>query len=151
MTQDLILTPGVWRSLTAAGKTALPREIGGLLLGHYTKDGPRVIEAPIVPDPRATRIRHRRDAAAAGRLLDARVRADTSGLLGYLGEWHTHPLPFGPSGTDEHSALRLAADGRHDVALLVLALGAYGWIGHARKATPTGIVHNTHLRVEGER
>lgn len=151
MTDALVITAKAWESLTAAGKAALPREIGGLLLGHFDKEGPRVTEAVIVPDPRATRIRYRRDAAAAARILDARIDADATGLLGYLGEWHTHPLPFGPSGTDEYSILRLAADGSHDVTLLVLALGAHGWTLHVRLGTPAGTVQNIRARVEGKR
>lgn len=149
MTDALVLTAKAWESLTAAGKAALPREVGGLLLGHFDKEGPRVTDAVVVPDPRATRIRYRRDAAAAARILDGRIDSDATGLLGYLGEWHTHPLPLGPSGRDEYSILRLAEDGGHDVTLLVLALGTHGWTLHARQGTPAGTVHNIRARAEG--
>ena len=151
MTDSLILSADAWRSLTEAGSRALPREVGGLLLGHYTGDGPRVTEAPVVPDHRATRIRYRRDATSGARILADRMHADASGLLGYLGEWHTHPLPFGPSGADLRACTRLAADGGHELALLVLALGTHGWSGHARSATPASSVHTIAFCVEGER
>ncbi len=130
--------------------TELCREVGGLLLGYYADRGPRAAEALVVPDPRATRIRYRRDATLAARILDERVRADTTGLLGYLGEWHTHPLPFGPSGPDVRASVRLAAYGGHEVALLVLSLGVHGWTGHVRNATPAGNVRTLALSVEGE-
>lgn len=149
MTRALMVHRFAWLSLTAAAKRALPLEVGGLLLGYYTADGPRVVDAPAVPDPRATRIRYRRDATLAGHILDLRLRADNTGLLGYLGEWHTHPLPVGPSGTDLQSVRNLAADGGHDVALLVLALGPVGWKSHARNATPSGNVQTIEVCVEG--
>lgn len=105
--------------------------------------------AIVVPDPRATRMRYRRDAATAARILHDQMRSDTTGLLGYLGEWHSHPLPVGPSELDQRAALWLAADGGHDLTLLVLSLGHRGWTGHARVATPDGNVHTADLRTEG--
>lgn len=150
MTRSMSVTAEAWRSLAAAGNRALPREVGGLLLGHYTEEGLRVVAAPVVADPRATRIRYRRDAAVAAQILEEWVRADTTGLLGYVGEWHTHPLPVRPSRTDARATLRLAARGGHEVALLVLALGTRGWSGHARNATPAGDILSVDLRVEGK-
>lgn len=145
----LVIAPTPWRALRTAGTRALPREIGGLLLGHYTEHGPRVTEAPVVPDPRATRIRYRRDAVTAGHILDSFLQSDDSGVLGYLGEWHTHPLPVGPSPTDVRASTRLAEQGGHDIALLVLALGAQGWVGHAMTALPDGSVNAIQVHVEG--
>lgn len=149
MTRTLTLTDAVWRTLRLAGTRALPRETGGLLLGYYTEIGPHVAEAHVVPDPRATRIRYRRDAVAAARILGASIRADDSGALGYIGEWHTHPLPIGPSATDVHASGRLALAGGRDIALLVLALGTRGWNGHALNADPTGNIETLKFSVEG--
>lgn len=149
MTRVLTLTDTVWQTLRLAGTRALPRETGGLLLGYYTEIGPHVTQAHVVPDPRATRIRYRRDAVAAERLLGARIRADDSGVLGYIGEWHTHPLPIGPSATDVHASGRLALAGGHDITLLVLALGTGGWNGHALNADPTGSIETLKFSVEG--
>ena len=149
MTRTLTLTDTVWRTLRLAGTRALPRETGGLLLGYYTEIGPHVTEAHVVPDPRATRIRYRRDVVAAERILRARIRADDSDALGYIGEWHTHPLPIGPSTTDVHASGRLAVAGGHDIALLVLALGTRGWSGHALNADPTETIETLKFSVEG--
>ena len=102
-----------------------------------------------MPDPRATRIRYRRDVVAAERILRARIRADDSDALGYIGEWHTHPLPIGPSTTDVHASGRLAVAGGHDIALLVLALGTRGWSGHALNADPTESIETLKFSVEG--
>lgn len=149
MSRTIFLTDAVWRTLRFAGTRALPRETGGLLLGHYSEVGPHVTEAHVVPDPRATRIRFRRDAVAAERILGSRICADDSGVLGYLGEWHTHPLPIGPSVTDVQACRRLALAGGHDVALLVVTMGRRGWNGHALNADPTGNVESLKLDVEG--
>lgn len=149
MTAALLLTPLIWQRLRTTATRALPRETGGLLLGHYTDRGPRVTAAPAVPDPRATRIRYRRDSESAARILGDHIQADEADLLGYLGEWHTHPLPAGPSPADVRAVARLAGHGGHEVALLVLSFGPRGWVGHARKTTPTGTVHDVDLYVEG--
>jgi len=149
MNRTLLLDDAIWRSLTISARQALPREVGGILLGYYTVEGPRVVAAPVVPDPRATRIRYRRDAEAAGRILAACQQDDSTNLLGYLGEWHTHPLPIGPSSADLLSVRRLAEDGGHDVALVVLALRLLRWEIHVRNATPAGTVQTVPVSVEG--
>lgn len=149
MTRALTLKGVAWRALRLAGTHALPREVGGLLLGYYTETGPLVTEIRVVPDPRATRIRYRRDAVMAERILDSSVRTDESGVLGYLGEWHTHPLPIGPSTTDVQASRQLAVAGGYDVALLVLVMGTRGWTGHALNADPAGNVETIKLHVEG--
>lgn len=150
MTNSLTLTTPVWHALSRASRRALPREVGGLLLGYYTREGPLAVAAPVVPDPRATRIRYRRDAATAARILDEHASHDRDELIGYLGEWHSHPLPVGPSGTDISAVRALAHAGMHDVLLLVMALGPAGWTGHARNVTPQGEVTSVPLSVEGE-
>ena len=150
MTNSLTFTTPTWHALSRASRRALPREVGGLLLGYYTQEGPLVVAAPVVPDPRATRLRYRRDAATAASILNAHVSRDREELIGYLGEWHSHPLPIGPSKTDITSIRALAHEGMHDVLLLVVALGPAGWTGHALNITPEGDVVPLPLSVEGE-
>jgi integrative and conjugative element protein (TIGR02256 family) len=128
------------------GRAALPRETGGVLLGHFQSGEPVVTIAAEVPDPRATRIRYRRDATSAAATLHNHLTTDHNGLVGYLGEWHTHPLPLGPSTTDRRAMCALAADGEHAIALLVLALGAKGWRMHALQAAADGSVAPITIR-----
>jgi len=149
MTSSLTFTRPAWRAVTRSSSRALPREVGGLLLGYYTVGGPLVLAAPVVRDSRATRVRYRRDATAAKQILDEHVHRDQAGLTGYVGEWHSHPLPIGPSGTDIDAVRALAQAGRHDVALLVMALGPSGWVGHARNVTAEGDLHTIRVAVEG--
>ena len=148
MNRTLTIADTAWQAMQLACTRARPREIGGILLGHYTETGVYVTEAHMVPDPRATRIRYRRDAVAADRILRLRIGADDSGILGYLGEWHSHPLPIGPSATDIRASGRLAHAGGHDVVLLVVAMGAGGWNGHARNFDSAGNV--TELKIDVE-
>lgn len=150
MTDYLRLTEQAWRAITRASRRTLPREVGGLLLGYYTRKGPLVVAAPVVPDPRATRIRYRRDATTARRILEEHMGRDRSELTGYVGEWHSHPLPVGPSGTDIGSVRALAQAGGHDVRLLVAALGPGGWTGHACNVTSEGAVQTVRVSVGGE-
>lgn len=149
MTITLTVGSAPWQKLRTAGTGALPREIGGILVGYYAETGPVVTDVCVIPDPRATRIRYRRNVAAAEMALDRILNADDSELLGYLGEWHTHPLPLGPSATDIGATRQLALAGGYDVALLVVSLGAHGWFGHASSAKPTGEVSRIALSVEG--
>lgn len=151
MTKTLTLDSSAWRALRRAGKQALPRETGGILLGYYGEAGPQVTEIRVVPDPHSTRSRYRRDAVTAERFLDSIVRKDDTGVLGYIGEWHTHPLPTGPSATDVEASRQLAIAGGHDVVLLVLALRARGWTSHALNADEAGNVAMIKLHVKESR
>lgn len=109
-----------------------------------------VSQALTVPDARATRVRYRRDVDEATDLLKERLAHDETGLLGYLGEWHTHPLPVGPSPSDERAIRHLAADGDHDVALLVVALTRRGWRAHCCLAMPDGHITPITFTPPGE-
>lgn len=150
MTDTLVIDPRAWASLSGEATAALPRETGGILLGHRTPGAIHVSQALTVPDARATRVRYRRDFDAAADLLKERLAHDDTGLLGYLGEWHTHPLPIGPSSTDESAIRSLAADGNHDIALLVVALTSRGWRAHCRLAKPDGRIQPCTFAPPGE-
>ncbi|WP_442914299.1 Mov34/MPN/PAD-1 family protein [Kribbella sp. NBC_01245] len=130
-----------------SGRAALPRETGGILLGYFLDGEPTVTVAPVVPDPRATRIRYRRDARKAARSLRHHLANDKSSLLGYLGEWHTHPVPLGPSGMDRGAIGALAGQGEYDVYLLVLSLGVRGWRSHGLRACADGTVTRINVRI----
>lgn len=138
MTWSLSISLTAWESMTQAAGAAAPLETGGILLGHFESGVIRISNAPAVPDTRASTIQYRRDACTATKVLEEQISRDSAGLLGYLGEWHTHPLPLGPSATDNRAIRQLAADGEHHVVLLVLAATLRGWKAHARLGTPDG-------------
>lgn len=102
------------------GQAALPKETGGILLGFRTADKVVVTRVVVVNDPRSTRTRYlRRRRRAQQQLTEA--LADAPAVVGYVGEWHTHPENQSPSGMDLRAVGETArlADGA--IALLVVA------------------------------
>lgn len=106
------------------GRTALPRETGGILMGFRTPTAIVVTRMLTVPDPRSSRhsyLRHRRRAQA--QMASADTKAS---VVGYVGEWHTHPEDQEPSRTDLRAIGETARLAGGAVALLVLAFPATG-------------------------
>lgn len=116
---------------TIASETAkrLPLETGGILLGYREIDSVVITHALVVDDGGATKDRYVRDDGRANERL-AEFLSDRSGddPIGYVGEWHSHPAPSGPSPLDRN-AMRAAAKAAHGpVALLIYTpagTGAY--------------------------
>ncbi|MBU8763327.1 Mov34/MPN/PAD-1 family protein [Micrococcus luteus] len=140
-----------WAQLVDAASRALPRETGGLLLGYYIASEPHIVQCVEVPDPVATSARYRRDAATAAAALRQAVASETDNATGYIGEWHSHPGPNGPSETDSLALRQLAVAGAHDVLLVVIARASTDWIGHVREATPDGNLQRLMLQVAPNR
>lgn len=78
----------------------LPAETGGVLVGYETEAGTQITHVT-GPGPRAkrTRSRFRRDGAYTQAEVD-RAHDESGGREDYVGEWHSHPDPVGPSGID---------------------------------------------------
>ncbi|MFF1475389.1 Mov34/MPN/PAD-1 family protein [Streptomyces mirabilis] len=103
----------------------LPRETGGILLGYGEDTDIVVTHALIVDGPGASTHRYVRDDVRANVLLAAFLaqRADDD-PTGYVGEWHSHPAPSGPSPTDVAAMQATAREHDSPLALLVHAPGA---------------------------
>lgn len=102
------LTEEAKAELERAAAAAHPKESGGILVGVLAGGRPWIA--------RAVEIRSKKSATAyyelpAGKRQQVvkRLRRDDP-RLGYLGEWHTHPLDLPPSLTDLISISRLASD-----------------------------------------
>lgn len=111
---------------TIASETAkrLPLETGGILLGYREVDNVVITHALVVDGGDATKDRYVRDDVRANEHL-AEFLADRAedDPIGYVGEWHSHPAPSGPS-TIDRDAMRAAAKATEgSVALLVFAPG----------------------------
>lgn len=107
----------------------LPRETGGILLGYQDNGTIVATHALVVEGQGATTNRYVRDDIRADELLQEflQQRADDD-PIGYVGEWHSHPSPSGPSTVD-HAAMRATAKiSSNPIALLVFASGATGAI-----------------------
>lgn len=99
---------GVLRGLAAE---AAPRETGGTLVGHYSKDSRvafvvKALEANAGARRKRTRFFRPPD-DVDGQLT--KVYRESEGRVHYLGEWHTHPqVDANPSSTDIETLRGLA-------------------------------------------
>lgn len=108
-----------------AGHAALPVETGGVLLGFRTPGLIVVTRTLIVADPRGGRRSYLRHRCRAQGLLAER-RGCLPGVVGYVGEWHTHPADQGPSRTDLYAVGGIARLSVGPVALVVVAYPPVG-------------------------
>ena len=135
---------------TIASQTArrLPLEAGGILLGHHEDGSVVVTHALVVDGQGAARDKYIRDDIRANALLaEFLAQRAEDDPTGYIGEWHSHPAPSGPSPTDDAAVRAIAKTSDGPIALLVYAPGGrdpfFGLIGSrqrfgrttARKAT----------------
>lgn len=133
-----------------AGRAVSPRETGGILLGFRTPDTVVVTRALPVPDVRSTersylRQRHRAHAKMAA------VQRDVPSVVGYVGEWHTHPENQGPSRTDLRVIGETARFARGPVGLIVISFPttgparAHGRVVSRRRTWPVAIIDPVDL------
>lgn len=137
------------RYIEEAARHALPNEVGGILIGYRQDAGVHVARAVVVPDPSATSCSYAREHAAAQAVLEA-VRADEANhsLLGWVGEWHSHPKTGGPSSTDLRELARLAEIDGRATALIVIARGRDSWRAHACLAVSQRVHASVLLTVQ---
>lgn len=113
------LTPQARGALCVAARASRERERGGILVGYRRGLEVVVEDALTVPDLGADRTTYVRRPRPAAAVLDAYLRhADP--LVGYVGEWHTHPEPQPPSGTD-HRAMRIMTRRNQDPVAMIVA------------------------------
>jgi len=118
-TPEILVAQDALDAMVAAGLAALPRETGGILAGYRTDRGIVVTRAVVVPDAASTGLGYlRRQRPASAEL--ATLRATAPKIVGYVGEWHTHPADQPPSQTDIASFRRTAQSTTDHVALVVL-------------------------------
>ena len=80
-----------------------PRETGGVLIGHSSADGLVVTHATSSgPDAEQQQSTFRRDGEFTQETVNSVFDA-TGGRSDYLGEWHSHPWPVGPSIMDRQA------------------------------------------------
>lgn len=109
-------------TMTDAADRAIPKETGGILLGFRSDQGLHITGAIEVTDLRATKHAYRRAHRRASKLLAAALADQPSDSpVGYVGEWHTHPAPAGPSDIDMHAIAATALAATDQIALVVLA------------------------------
>lgn len=109
-------------SLRAAARASLKLEHGGILVGYRSGRALYVYDALPVPDKASDRCSYTRRSAPAEQILKAYLEGPRESLLGYVGEWHTHPLLFPPSATDRRSMRHISRSSEQTSVLIVAAL-----------------------------
>lgn len=124
---QLFIDEGVEQSLREQRLKALPKETGGVLLGYYDFNVNAVIIVaglPAPPDSKGARGAFERGIEGLSERI-AEIGHRTAGVVGYVGEWHSHPRGHSsrPSGDDlvqlAHLATRMADEGLPAVQLIV--------------------------------
>ena len=118
----VLCAPSVLTHIHAAARQAAPKETGGILTGWREGNTVVIRFALRVEDAEARRTEYQRSHAAAETALSDYLREMADERLGYVGEWHTHPLQRKPSGKDWASLRGVAHSAGGAVALLVAAL-----------------------------
>lgn len=121
------LRADAYESIAFETANRLPLETGGILLGYQENGTIVATHALVVEGQGATTNRYVRDDIRADEhlqeFLEQRAEDDP---IGYVGEWHSHPAPCGPSTVD-HAAMRATAKvSSTPIALLVFAPGPTG-------------------------
>ena len=111
---ELFMDEGVEWQLRQLRNASLPNETGGVLLGYYDFNIQAVVIVCGLPAPSDSKSSPGMFERGINGLADAVNEATdrTAGVVGYIGEWHSHPL--------NHSA----SPSRHDIIQLIhLAFG----------------------------
>ena len=123
----VFLDEGLIDLLHAAREEALPAETGGVLLGYidFNVNSIVVVDAlSAPPDSEGSMISFERGVAGLAKSVEEASRR-TAGVVGYVGEWHSHPRGHSasPSGADliqlVELALRMHEDGLPVLQLIV--------------------------------
>lgn len=125
---------------------ALPKESGGILAGWWEGGSTVVVVGVLpVPDHAAGWSHYERRHSLAQESLDAYLGSHSDPRLGYVGEWHSHPVPQPPSSTDRDALTAIVKKAKTRTALVVLAVQAgngveaHGLVGHPRWPRRAGI------------
>lgn len=106
---------------------AFPNETGGILLGYYDFNIRGIVAVDVMPPPQdslASPVSFERGLAGTREALQV-IASKTAGMVGYIGEWHSHPPGHSaqPSRDDYfqiiYLALGMAADGLPAISLIV--------------------------------
>lgn len=102
-------------------------ESGGILLGYVREPHLEVLEAT-EPNRWDKRLRCFFDRSAKGHHDLAQQRStESSGLVRYLGEWHTHPEDYpSPSSVDKSGWIKLANKRQDKRPVLAIIVGRKG-------------------------
>lgn len=105
---DLYLDEALTQQLRSWRTAHIPNETGGVLLGYYDFNiSAAIVVAALPPPPDSTSSPHSFERGVEG-ALDAVQEASrrTAGIVGYIGEWHSHP-PTQSASPSQHDLIQL--------------------------------------------
>jgi len=84
---------GLATYLESLRRAALPNETGGVLLGYHDFNVGAIVLVDALPAPPDSRASPRHFERGIAGLEEAvrEVSSRTAGIVGYVGEWHSHP------------------------------------------------------------
>lgn len=126
---------GILRKLSSLREAALPNETGGVLLGyadHLRKVLYVVDTIPSPPDSEEWPNSYIRGSAGLKAAVDEMARR-TANIVGYLGEWHSHPDGASCSPSQQDRAFlawltqHMSLDGMPGIMAIVCETGTVSW------------------------
>lgn len=106
--------------LEQASVASHPKETGGILVGVHTHGSrPWIVHAVEIPSKNSGVTHYVLPPRKRHEVVE-RLRKQHDSRLGYLGEWHSHPLDVSASPTDIASIREIALDARGGCARPVL-------------------------------
>jgi integrative and conjugative element protein (TIGR02256 family) len=124
---ELFIDAGIEEKLRVMRLKSFPTETGGILLGYYDFNINSVVIVDALPAPtdsKSSRTSFERGVVGLATAVEDAAKR-TAGVVGYLGEWHSHPPGHSghPSQDDilqlVYLALGMADDGLPAVSLIV--------------------------------
>ncbi len=136
--------------METAARRDVDVETGGILLGWREERRLCVTQMLEVFDDEARRTSYTRRQRLAEKLMSEFLGGlpdDT--LIGYVGEWHVHPAPIGPSITDQRELKRFSKKSENSLGMIVCAreVEEAKWRPHGLLGTK-GHVVSAEVRIE---
>lgn len=119
--KQILISESAVDAIEGASSSSVGLETGGILVGVQTDRGPWVTHSVEIPSDDRSAVRYvlpansTADAVALARVSDPRV--------GYVGDWHSHPVGVHASATDLRTMGTLARRLRRSHILLVAMPG----------------------------
>jgi proteasome lid subunit RPN8/RPN11 len=125
-----------------------PFETGGILLGIRRGRHVQVVDVIEVPDPTATHSSYVLHAEPRERVLALYLRdVPANSMIGYVGDWHSHPADVEASGVDRAQLRRDAQTATDTLAMIVMVKTARGWRSDGLLMSHSGQVKDVRTTV----
>lgn len=135
------LAERAYDKLIAAASHDLPNEAGGILVGWHQGTGIFVSDILTVADSAAGRYHFVRNHDTAEAVLSTYLDQEPDSAVGYVGEWHSHPILQPPSSIDYNSIRGVAEQMNRPVVMFVVAFDRDGSVSiygvHAQRQDRT--------------